>query len=120
MTLAVVLKLKRFLPQRIHVAVGKQSGTLRLAGESCYWRILKQNITGEAQNFLQKCELPFPPLALKEVIQGEEEKEDPGDKTKSTTLPSTETLSWSSEYSEMYVKCLLRSIVNSSYQGSGS
>ncbi|XP_036918724.1 microtubule-associated serine/threonine-protein kinase 4 isoform X2 [Sturnira hondurensis] len=30
-----------------------------------------------------------------------EEKEDPGDKTKSTTLPSTETLSWSSEYSEM-------------------
>ncbi|XP_061045299.1 microtubule-associated serine/threonine-protein kinase 4 isoform X2 [Eubalaena glacialis] len=31
----------------------------------------------------------------------EEEKEDPGDKTKSTTLPSTETLSWSSEYSEM-------------------
>lgn len=49
-----------------------------------------------------------------------EEKEDPGDKTKSTALPSTETLSWSSEYSEMYVKCLLRSIVNSSYQGSGS
>ncbi|XP_036264706.1 microtubule-associated serine/threonine-protein kinase 4 isoform X6 [Pipistrellus kuhlii] len=30
-----------------------------------------------------------------------EEKEDPGDKTKSNTLPSTETLSWSSEYSEM-------------------
>ncbi|XP_072814679.1 microtubule-associated serine/threonine-protein kinase 4 isoform X7 [Vicugna pacos] len=30
-----------------------------------------------------------------------EEKEDPGDKTKSTTLPSTEMLSWSSEYSEM-------------------
>ncbi|XP_053769093.1 microtubule-associated serine/threonine-protein kinase 4 isoform X3 [Desmodus rotundus] len=30
-----------------------------------------------------------------------EEKEDPRDKTKSTTLPSTETLSWSSEYSEM-------------------
>ncbi|XP_058419924.1 microtubule-associated serine/threonine-protein kinase 4 isoform X2 [Diceros bicornis minor] len=30
-----------------------------------------------------------------------EEKEDPGDKTKSTTLPSTETLSWSSEFSEM-------------------
>nr|KAF6441396.1 microtubule associated serine/threonine kinase family member 4 [Rousettus aegyptiacus] len=30
-----------------------------------------------------------------------EEKEDPVDKTKSTTLPSTETLSWSSEYSEM-------------------
>ncbi|XP_043743591.1 microtubule-associated serine/threonine-protein kinase 4 isoform X3 [Cervus elaphus] len=30
-----------------------------------------------------------------------EEKEDPGDKTKCTTLPSTETLSWSSEYSEM-------------------
>ncbi|XP_054434413.1 microtubule-associated serine/threonine-protein kinase 4 isoform X2 [Pteronotus mesoamericanus] len=30
-----------------------------------------------------------------------EEKEDTGDKTKSTTLPSTETLSWSSEYSEM-------------------
>ncbi|XP_054942576.1 microtubule-associated serine/threonine-protein kinase 4 isoform X2 [Physeter macrocephalus] len=30
-----------------------------------------------------------------------EEKEDPGDKTKSTTLPSTETLSWSAEYSEM-------------------
>ncbi|XP_075864178.1 microtubule-associated serine/threonine-protein kinase 4 isoform X3 [Microcebus murinus] len=30
-----------------------------------------------------------------------EEKEDSGDKTKSTTLPSTETLSWSSEYSEM-------------------
>ncbi|XP_045704267.1 microtubule-associated serine/threonine-protein kinase 4 isoform X2 [Phyllostomus hastatus] len=30
-----------------------------------------------------------------------EEKEDPADKTKSTTLPSTETLSWSSEYSEM-------------------
>ncbi|XP_059734846.1 microtubule-associated serine/threonine-protein kinase 4 isoform X5 [Bos taurus] len=30
-----------------------------------------------------------------------EEKEDPGDKTKSTALPSTETLSWSSEYSEM-------------------
>ncbi|XP_066098085.1 microtubule-associated serine/threonine-protein kinase 4 isoform X2 [Saccopteryx bilineata] len=30
-----------------------------------------------------------------------EEKEDPGDKTKSTTVPSTETLSWSSEYSEM-------------------
>ena len=75
MTFAVVLKLKRFLPQSIHVAVGKQSGTLRLAGESCYQRILKQNITGEAQNFLQKCELPFPPLALKEVIQGEEEKE---------------------------------------------
>ena len=66
MTFAVVLKLKRFLPQSIHVAVGKQSGTLRLAGESCYWRILKQNITGEAQNFLQKCELPFPPLALKD------------------------------------------------------
>ncbi|KAM6225234.1 microtubule-associated serine/threonine-protein kinase 4 isoform 3-T3 [Rhynchocyon petersi] len=30
-----------------------------------------------------------------------EEKDDSGDKTKSTTLPSTETLSWSSEYSEM-------------------
>ncbi|XP_045751783.2 microtubule-associated serine/threonine-protein kinase 4 isoform X6 [Mirounga angustirostris] len=30
-----------------------------------------------------------------------EEKEDPGGKTKSTALPSTETLSWSSEYSEM-------------------
>ncbi|XP_044240080.3 microtubule-associated serine/threonine-protein kinase 4 isoform X4 [Ursus arctos] len=30
-----------------------------------------------------------------------EEKEDPGDKTKSTALPSTETFSWSSEYSEM-------------------
>ncbi|XP_062941947.1 microtubule-associated serine/threonine-protein kinase 4-like isoform X2 [Cynocephalus volans] len=30
-----------------------------------------------------------------------EEKEDSVDKTKSTTLPSTETLSWSSEYSEM-------------------
>ncbi|XP_058918241.1 microtubule-associated serine/threonine-protein kinase 4 isoform X6 [Kogia breviceps] len=30
-----------------------------------------------------------------------EEKEDAGDKTKSTTLPSTETLSWSSEYSEV-------------------
>nr|XP_007972476.2 microtubule-associated serine/threonine-protein kinase 4 isoform X8 [Chlorocebus sabaeus] len=30
-----------------------------------------------------------------------EEKEDSGDKAKSTTLPSTETLSWSSEYSEM-------------------
>ncbi|XP_077629711.1 microtubule-associated serine/threonine-protein kinase 4 [Crocuta crocuta] len=30
-----------------------------------------------------------------------EEKEDPGDKTKSTVLPSTETFSWSSEYSEM-------------------
>ncbi|KAM5260409.1 microtubule-associated serine/threonine-protein kinase 4 isoform 6-T6 [Hipposideros larvatus] len=30
-----------------------------------------------------------------------EEKEDPGDKTKSTALPSTEPLSWSSEYSEM-------------------
>lgn len=31
-----------------------------------------------------------------------EEKEDPGDKTKSTALPSTEPLSWSSEYSEIY------------------
>ncbi|XP_037657659.1 microtubule-associated serine/threonine-protein kinase 4 isoform X3 [Choloepus didactylus] len=31
-----------------------------------------------------------------------EEKEDSGDKIKSTTLPSTETLSWSSEYSEMH------------------
>lgn len=30
-----------------------------------------------------------------------EEKEDPGDKTKNTAVPSTETLSWSSEYSEM-------------------
>ncbi|XP_029422163.1 microtubule-associated serine/threonine-protein kinase 4 isoform X2 [Nannospalax galili] len=30
-----------------------------------------------------------------------EEKEDSGDKTKSTALPSTETLSWSSEYSEV-------------------
>ncbi|XP_010635585.1 microtubule-associated serine/threonine-protein kinase 4 isoform X4 [Fukomys damarensis] len=30
-----------------------------------------------------------------------EEKDDSGDKTKSTTLPSTETLSWSSEYSEV-------------------
>ncbi|CAH6787603.1 Mast4 [Phodopus roborovskii] len=30
-----------------------------------------------------------------------EDKEDTEDKTKSTTLPSTETLSWSSEYSEM-------------------
>uniref|UniRef100_G1L8G4 non-specific serine/threonine protein kinase n=1 Tax=Ailuropoda melanoleuca TaxID=9646 RepID=G1L8G4_AILME len=30
-----------------------------------------------------------------------EEKEDPGDKTKSTALPSIETFSWSSEYSEM-------------------
>ncbi|XP_016043822.1 microtubule-associated serine/threonine-protein kinase 4 isoform X3 [Erinaceus europaeus] len=30
-----------------------------------------------------------------------EEKEDPGDKTKSTAMPSIETLSWSSEYSEM-------------------
>ncbi|XP_029798221.1 microtubule-associated serine/threonine-protein kinase 4 isoform X2 [Suricata suricatta] len=30
-----------------------------------------------------------------------EEKEDPGDKTKSTMLASTETFSWSSEYSEM-------------------
>ena len=44
-----------------------------------------------------------------------EEKEDPGDKTKSTTLPSTETLSWSSEYSEMYVKFLLTNIMKSSY-----
>ncbi|KAM6156549.1 microtubule-associated serine/threonine-protein kinase 4 isoform 5-T5 [Erethizon dorsatum] len=30
-----------------------------------------------------------------------EEKDDSGDKNKSTTLPSTETLSWSSEYSEV-------------------
>ncbi|XP_027719202.1 microtubule-associated serine/threonine-protein kinase 4 isoform X3 [Vombatus ursinus] len=30
-----------------------------------------------------------------------EEKEDSGDKTKNTALPSVETLSWSSEYSEM-------------------
>ncbi|KAM6035261.1 microtubule-associated serine/threonine-protein kinase 4 isoform 2-T2 [Theristicus caerulescens] len=30
-----------------------------------------------------------------------EEKEDPGDKTKSVTLPSVESLSWSSEYSEI-------------------
>ncbi|XP_074056415.1 microtubule-associated serine/threonine-protein kinase 4 isoform X3 [Macrotis lagotis] len=30
-----------------------------------------------------------------------EEKEDSGDKTKTTALPSVETLSWSSEYSEM-------------------
>lgn len=42
-----------------------------------------------------------------------EEKEDPGDKTKSTVLPSTETFSWSSEYSEMYVKCLLRRVISS-------
>jgi len=41
-----------------------------------------------------------------------EEKEDPGDKMKSTTLPSTETFSWSSEYSEMYVKRLLREVVS--------
>ena len=75
MTFAVVLKLKQLLPQSIHAAIGKQFGTLRLIGESCYHRILKQSITGEAQNFLWKCELPFPPLALKEVIQGEEEKE---------------------------------------------
>jgi hypothetical protein len=33
-----------------------------------------------------------------------EDKDDSEDKTKSTTLPSTETLSWSSEYSEMYVR----------------
>ncbi|XP_068279268.1 microtubule-associated serine/threonine-protein kinase 4 isoform X2 [Nyctibius grandis] len=33
-------------------------------------------------------------------MQGEE-KEDPGDKTKSVTLPSVESLSWSSEYSEI-------------------
>lgn len=33
-------------------------------------------------------------------IQGEE-KEDAGDKTKSVALPSVESLSWSSEYSEM-------------------
>ena len=52
MTFAVVLKLKQLLPQSIHVAIGKQFGTLRLIGESCYHRILKQSITGEAQNFL--------------------------------------------------------------------
>lgn len=33
-------------------------------------------------------------------IQGEE-KEDAGDKSKSVALPSVESLSWSSEYSEM-------------------
>lgn len=49
-----------------------------------------------------------------------EEKEDPGEKTKNTTLPSTETLSWSSEYSEMYVNCLLRNIISSSSQDSGA
>ena len=30
-----------------------------------------------------------------------DEKEDAGDKTKSVALPSVESLSWSSEYSEM-------------------
>ncbi|KAM8814254.1 microtubule-associated serine/threonine-protein kinase 4 isoform 2-T2 [Rhynchonycteris naso] len=40
--------------------------------------------------------------SIDRIIQNSgEEKEDPGDKTKSTTVPSTETLSWSSEYSEM-------------------
>lgn len=33
-------------------------------------------------------------------MQGEE-KEDAGDKIKTVTLPSVESLSWSSEYSEM-------------------
>ncbi|XP_054979931.1 microtubule-associated serine/threonine-protein kinase 4 isoform X3 [Sorex araneus] len=39
--------------------------------------------------------------SIDRITQNSEEKEDPGDKTKSTALPSTETLSWSSEYSEM-------------------
>ncbi|XP_068952642.1 microtubule-associated serine/threonine-protein kinase 4 [Petaurus breviceps papuanus] len=38
-----------------------------------------------------------------------EEKEDPGDKTKSTALPSVETLSWSSEYSEILLLCTVGS-----------
>ncbi|XP_055968628.1 microtubule-associated serine/threonine-protein kinase 4 isoform X3 [Sorex fumeus] len=39
--------------------------------------------------------------SIDRITQNSEEKEEPGDKTKSTALPSTETLSWSSEYSEM-------------------
>ncbi|XP_049624702.1 microtubule-associated serine/threonine-protein kinase 4 isoform X4 [Suncus etruscus] len=39
--------------------------------------------------------------SIDRITQNSEEKEDSGDKTKSTALPSTETLSWSSEYSEM-------------------
>ncbi|XP_004465643.2 microtubule-associated serine/threonine-protein kinase 4 isoform X2 [Dasypus novemcinctus] len=39
--------------------------------------------------------------SIDRITQNSEEKEDSGDKTKNATLPSTETLSWSSEYSEM-------------------
>lgn len=49
-----------------------------------------------------------------------EDKDDSEDKTKSTTLPSTETLSWSSEYSEMYVRSLPRALINSVCWGSAS
>nr|XP_044995005.1 microtubule-associated serine/threonine-protein kinase 4 isoform X4 [Jaculus jaculus] len=38
--------------------------------------------------------------SIDRIIQNSEEKEDSGDRTKSTALPSAETLSWSSEYSE--------------------
>ena len=52
MTFALVLKLKQLFHKAFHVAIRKQFGKLRLLEESCCRRILKQNITGEAQNFL--------------------------------------------------------------------
>ncbi|NXW57187.1 MAST4 kinase, partial [Eurystomus gularis] len=53
-------------------------------------------------------------------IQGEE-KEDAGDKTKSVTLPSVESLSWSSEYSEIQqISTSVSSDTESSRQRHGS
>ncbi|XP_063114346.1 microtubule-associated serine/threonine-protein kinase 4 isoform X5 [Cavia porcellus] len=39
--------------------------------------------------------------SIDRITHNSEEKDDSGNKTKNTTLPSTETLSWSSEYSEV-------------------
>lgn len=77
MTFAFVLKTyKDFAAKQSTLQSGSRLEKSRLVGESCYRRNLKQSITGEAENFLWKSEVSSPFLAVKEVIQGKEDRKD--------------------------------------------
>ncbi|KFQ89753.1 Microtubule-associated serine/threonine-protein kinase 4, partial [Phoenicopterus ruber ruber] len=70
---------------------------------SCSHRFSKvsKNCCNVSMYCIHKCFATFID-SIDRVTQTQgEEKEDAGDKTKSVTLPSVESLSWSSEYSEM-------------------
>ncbi|KFZ60412.1 Microtubule-associated serine/threonine-protein kinase 4, partial [Antrostomus carolinensis] len=84
---------------------------------SCSHRFSKvsKNYCDVSTYCVHKCFATIPDIDRVTQTQGEE-KEDAGDKTKSVTLPSVESLSWSSEYSEIQVSTSVSSDTESSRQ----